>query len=466
MAAGTALTLLAFTYPALASLQGLYLTVPPSGQLRRVDVATLGVVGESEDVGLPLEANGYVMPGCVPSAVDQTGKWFFTLARPGNDSGRWHLVGMLMEDGSIRTDQVLPDIFPPSLEACDHSLETDGGWMVMVSAVVGEEVSESSHGSRLVVARFNYTFSTKKQPEILIDVDVDSIGLGGAAEYLTTSFFDIGNILFVVLEHGIASCNLTSGEVVEALKLPSKGDKLSLLPFDVTQMRTYIVLKTASGNFFLAYFSPEAPASSFEISNITVPVVDRDGSASAYLSDKREIVILSGTTLYLLSLNGTILDSSVVCGDKDSYGCPSSLHYEPFVFKALQPDKMGIVRDEKLPVVELLRQSFLCKDQDHFLRVDYDVWTTFLQKQDGFLSKETWASPEPPASGNCTLWQAIHWATRELWKSIPGDALAETDRIFVRRFGYRQKLETLPTDDGMGFNVLAVSTTSSRMVKR
>jgi hypothetical protein len=48
--------------------------------------------GETVAVGKPLAASGFKLELCAPSAIDPTGKWIYTLARPVHDgaSSTWH----------------------------------------------------------------------------------------------------------------------------------------------------------------------------------------------------------------------------------------------------------------------------------------------------------------------------------------------------------------------------------------
>mmetsp|Transcript_9439 Transcript_9439/g.15315 ORF Transcript_9439/g.15315 Transcript_9439/m.15315 type:complete len:513 (-) Transcript_9439:114-1652(-) len=484
-----------------ASLQGLYLTTYPSGQLRRMDVSDGSY--SMENVGTSLEKKGYSTPRCLPSAVDQTQKLYFTLAKKSGEQGNtssWRLLTIQMEDGTVKMDQPLLDVFPPSLEACSHTLHTDRV-VVIASAVVG--------GS-LVVARYNYATATGAQ--VLVNFPLRSLGLGGAAAYPSSAFFDIGTTLFVQLQQGVAGFNLTTGKVKSAIRFrEASSESFTLLEFDPTISKVFGIHHSASSNAsHIGSFSPWEPQSSFEVDQMRIGgatgsvVINRKGSGSAYMWDKRQFALLTQTStddeeareISFVDLNSTLVQVVPLCAlhsgvdknNRNTEECPSSLHYEPFVF--LEPPSSS--HPSKSPtdtttttiavssssskrttpsapisteVVEVLRQSLPCSDREHFLDVDAKIWTSFLQQQDGFLSKQTWESPEDSSMGtttNCTLWQVIHWASRAQWKAIAPVDLEKTDDEFIAQMGYRTKLESLPTADGMGFNILNdVSSSSS-----
>lgn len=105
-------------------------------------------------------------------------------------------------------------------------------------------------------------------------------------------------------------------------------------------------------------------------------------------------------------------------------------------------------------VIELLKQNLFCTDMKRFLQVDSAIWTSFLQTQRGFVSKNYWVDPHnsQDMTGNCTVYAHITWQTRELWKAISKDELNAVNARFVADFGYQPILTALPTGDG--FDVL------------
>jgi uncharacterized protein (TIGR03792 family) len=66
-----------------------------------------------------------------------------------------------------------------------------------------------------------------------------------------------------------------------------------------------------------------------------------------------------------------------------------------------------------------------------FLALDAGIWTATLAAQPGYLGKEVWADTDPPG----TLHLMIRWTSREAWKAVPADLLAETDRRFAAALG-------------------------------
>jgi len=101
-------------------------------------------------------------------------------------------------------------------------------------------------------------------------------------------------------------------------------------------------------------------------------------------------------------------------------------------------------------VVELLKQNIWCKDINKFIDIDTIVWTTFLQKQPGFINKKYLFDPTENVKTytNCSVYQYINWLSRNLWKSIDNNMLLKTNEEFIKKFGYEPLLTAIPTDDG------------------
>jgi uncharacterized protein (TIGR03792 family) len=83
-------------------------------------------------------------------------------------------------------------------------------------------------------------------------------------------------------------------------------------------------------------------------------------------------------------------------------------------------------------VIELLRFHVAPELREQYIQVDAEVWTPFLASYSGFLSKEVWINPNNAAE----VIFVIHWASREAWKSIPGDRLEAVEKQFADRFGH------------------------------
>lgn len=80
-------------------------------------------------------------------------------------------------------------------------------------------------------------------------------------------------------------------------------------------------------------------------------------------------------------------------------------------------------------IIEWLMVQVEPEWHDRYLEADAEIWTTFLQSCPGFVSKQVWQNPD--RLDEITF--VIQWQTREDWKSINPEALAEVDRQFVER---------------------------------
>lgn len=66
-----------------------------------------------------------------------------------------------------------------------------------------------------------------------------------------------------------------------------------------------------------------------------------------------------------------------------------------------------------------------------FLEHDAAIWTATLSQQPGYVGKETWIEAED----DTRVHLIIRWETREQWKAVPTDLLAETDARMAAAFG-------------------------------
>lgn len=74
-------------------------------------------------------------------------------------------------------------------------------------------------------------------------------------------------------------------------------------------------------------------------------------------------------------------------------------------------------------VVEFLTFTVDPDEQAQWLDTDEKIWTAFLRRQPGFLSKQTWTDRTHPDQ----MHAVIVWTDEASWKAIPSDALAATD---------------------------------------
>lgn len=77
-----------------------------------------------------------------------------------------------------------------------------------------------------------------------------------------------------------------------------------------------------------------------------------------------------------------------------------------------------------MAVVEFLTFRVPADEVDRWLDVEEQHWTTFLERQDGFVRKEMWCAADDPGSVHAVIW----WNSLEQWKAIPADELAAVER--------------------------------------
>lgn len=82
-------------------------------------------------------------------------------------------------------------------------------------------------------------------------------------------------------------------------------------------------------------------------------------------------------------------------------------------------------------VIEFLKIEVSPEDREEYLQLDEKIWTKALAKFPGFLSKEVWHNPNKPSE----VILIIRWASREDWKSISAQLLAEIEAQFALATG-------------------------------
>jgi uncharacterized protein (TIGR03792 family) len=92
-------------------------------------------------------------------------------------------------------------------------------------------------------------------------------------------------------------------------------------------------------------------------------------------------------------------------------------------------------------VIEWLRFQVPEAWHDRFLQADAAIWTGFLQTCPGYLGKQVWRSPEQRHE----LILVIQWATREQWKAIAPEILAQVAAAFEAELG--QSFELGPVQE-------------------
>jgi uncharacterized protein (TIGR03792 family) len=77
-------------------------------------------------------------------------------------------------------------------------------------------------------------------------------------------------------------------------------------------------------------------------------------------------------------------------------------------------------------VIEWLKFRVQPEIREKFIEQDQAIWTKALATQSGFLDKEVWINPDVADE----IIVVIRWQTREQWKAIAPELLAQTEEIF------------------------------------
>ncbi len=82
-------------------------------------------------------------------------------------------------------------------------------------------------------------------------------------------------------------------------------------------------------------------------------------------------------------------------------------------------------------VIELLIVEVAAEDREKYLQIDREIWTKAIAHFPGFINKEVWLNPDKPTEVNLV----IRWRSREEWKSISTQLLADIERQFALKMG-------------------------------
>ncbi|HEY9888192.1 MAG TPA: TIGR03792 family protein [Candidatus Obscuribacterales bacterium] len=88
-------------------------------------------------------------------------------------------------------------------------------------------------------------------------------------------------------------------------------------------------------------------------------------------------------------------------------------------------------------VIEWLQVRTAAAHRERYIQVDDEIWTPALQRYAGFLSKETWISPEDEE----VVIFVIRWRSREEWFGIPEAELTAVNERFDAALGFDYSLE-------------------------
>tara|TARA_B100001939_G_scaffold38922_3_gene30281 strand:+ start:12863 stop:13267 length:405 start_codon:yes stop_codon:yes gene_type:complete len=74
-------------------------------------------------------------------------------------------------------------------------------------------------------------------------------------------------------------------------------------------------------------------------------------------------------------------------------------------------------------VIEFLTFTVPTSIQKQWKALDEAVWTRFLEKQEGFVQKELWQSPEDSEKLHAVIW----WRDKDSWKAITDEQIGIVD---------------------------------------
>ncbi|MEO0456269.1 MAG: TIGR03792 family protein [Cyanobacteria bacterium P01_A01_bin.114] len=83
-------------------------------------------------------------------------------------------------------------------------------------------------------------------------------------------------------------------------------------------------------------------------------------------------------------------------------------------------------------VVEWLKIKVAPEKRDLYVDIDNQIWTPALAEYPGFIDKATWLNP----ADETEIIFVIRWETREQWKAIPIEELAEITLAFDTAFSF------------------------------
>lgn len=74
-------------------------------------------------------------------------------------------------------------------------------------------------------------------------------------------------------------------------------------------------------------------------------------------------------------------------------------------------------------IVEMLTFAVDPSQQADWLAVEEEVWSRFLETCPGFIRKEMWRDADRAHLLHAVIW----WSSRDLWKQITAEQVAEVD---------------------------------------
>lgn len=92
--------------------------------------------------------------------------------------------------------------------------------------------------------------------------------------------------------------------------------------------------------------------------------------------------------------------------------------------------------NKNFPVEYLIFQIENKENIDRFIKLDHEIWTSFLSSFPGFISKEVWVNYDTPGE----IHTILIWESMDFWKNIPLDKLKLKDKEFCEKFSYNFKM--------------------------
>jgi len=356
----------------LGSLQGIYTTAPGTGQLAHISNIS---APQLVPVGPALTTQGFSVPPAdcgVAVTVDQTRKLHYTLARNASaPGGEWSLVGVQLETGLVRTAQLLPEGFSlPS--RCSHTLDVDDADRVLVTApqLLAPEPAARGGGSSgagpllsLKVVRISpdsgktEILSAGAPPPPVFPREgaprrAVSAAAGQQQPPPSSAFHDLSNTLWLQLGASIVGFNVTSRAVDRSVRLPAglaggggTAGGLAGLSFDVYTASLLTTVQEAGSGMSIGSFDPGALAPALALTSVApraLSIAINDSRSLTVVQDKgvSTFVVVgaspstpAGSWEYVhLHHNGTAIGAAEACTKEAE--CPSSVLFEPFVFRS------------------------------------------------------------------------------------------------------------------------------------
>eukprot|EP00039_Didymoeca_costata_P020803 m.342491 g.342491 ORF g.342491 m.342491 type:complete len:330 (-) comp21444_c0_seq1:49-1038(-) len=322
------LLLVSFCSKTIGSLQGLYATRISGGVLQLVTINR--ETGEEHLVGNSSNLlQQWIPESCTPSALDETGKWYYLLATPRNNVSVRHIVAVSMGTGAVLDAYPLPKFFRAS-KTCELTLAADGGWGLYVTGL--------SSPSTLVTVRYNFTFRRSEGFDIILDFNVGNIELG-SFKPVSTLVDSSPRCLWIGFQKGLLECDIDTKKCSRrALYLQENGAQFLSIQYNDIDYSVVGVMQVSESEFKVASISvaDEQPKISYTAQPILGNVLEGPSMAAfagesnnAGVLSKHVICVTKNGFLITAALNGTVVSKIHVC---DEIKCPTSIGYEPFVF--------------------------------------------------------------------------------------------------------------------------------------